>query len=656
MHYLYIDIETRSDLDVRDVGAFVYGAHPSTEILCIASALGDAPVRVDTTLTATLARILRPGVVLVAHNVDFERNVLEKYIPGIKALPWLDTAALAARMSLPRKLEELALALYPDRPEYHKDMAGNRTMLKLTKRNRRGEWWTPETVPEDFEKLYAYCAKDVEVMRACHRMLLPLEESEQAIWALTQEMNEDGVALDVASLEPARAFLARHTAAQRARFVELTGLNPRSPVKVAEHFGLPSADKIQVREALRNPAMAEHHEALRLLQQLNASAVSKIDAMANRVSADGRLRGAFTYCGAERTGRWSSIGVQLQNIARGLGESTETAFQALHSGTLELAFDGTPQDHPAPALTPITTLSGMVRGFLLGDPDLLVGDFAQIEARDLASLAGQTDLLQVFAEKGDPYSRMASRIYGREVTKKDKAERFMGKQTVLGCGYGMGRVRFKAMLAEIYDVQIDADFAKRVVNTYRATHPKITALWATLQNGFRAVIGGGMKKVKVGPVFMGTLTHQGLPWAWIEIRSGRRLWYFKPHLKGRAIRYSESHLSDVAGVRQVHPQLEGTDIRYFGREPGRGWGTIHTHGGKIAENIVQAESRDVMAEAMLRLRAAGFHLRGTVHDEVLCADAPERLPEFTRLLSQRPAWAPDLPIDVEVFTTRRYRK
>ena len=627
---VYIDIETRSDLDVRDVGAYVYGAHPSTEVLCLAWAANDKPVKIAKTpneIRAFVARVVEADATLVAHNVDFERNVLRL------RSRWLDTAALAARMSLPRSLEELAKALFPDRPEYHKDMAGNRTMLKLCKRNRKGDWWTPETAPADFEKLYAYCAKDVEVMRACHTQLLELSPQEQAIWEMTQRMNENGVRIDVDSLPAAQAYLERHTSTLRSRFEALTGLNPRSPKKVAAHFGLPSADKMAVRGALRDPARAQHHEALRLLQQINASSVSKVEALANRVSTDGRLRGAFMYCGAERTGRWSSVGVQLQNLLRGLGKETDTAFRALRADALELLFDGGPQDAPMPPLSPLTVMGGMLRGFLIADEgeELLVGDFAQIEARDLASLAGQRDLLDVFEQKGDPYSRMASRIYGREITKADKAERFMGKQTVLGCGYGMGFKRFREMLDEIYDVQIDVAFAKKVIKTYREANPAIVALWKTLQAGFRAVIGGRMKRVKVGPVFMGTAQIEGHAWAWIEIRSGRRLWYF-------------------------HPYVKGDDVRYFGREPGRGWGDVHTHGGKIAENIVQAECRDIMAEAMLRLDAAGFKIRGTIHDEVICSGTEKHLAGFEHGLKVRPAWAPELPVDVEVFSSRRYRK
>jgi DNA polymerase len=629
---IYIDIETRSDADIRECGVYRYAEDPSTRILCLAYADEDGPIGLVAGHDKCLD-FVREAVAyehkLAAHNADFERLVIGQWFK-INVEHWLDTAACAAERSLPRKLEDLALALFPDKPEYHKDMAGNRTMLKLCKRNRRGEFWTPEDLPKDFAKLYAYCKKDVEVMRACHKKLgdqnlLPVR------W-LTADMNDQGWCVDVASLGPAQEFLDRHTERYTAWFEELVGMSPKSP-NLAAHFGLEDVTKYTVRNALRDLKHAAHHEALSLRQKLASSSTTKIDRFRNRVSADGRLRGAFMYCGAERTGRFSSVGVQLQNFNRGMGKSTDTAFAALHADVLEQVFDGSPRDAPMPPLDPLSTVAEMLRGFLVGDPGLLVGDFAQIEARVNAWLAGQDDLLEVFATGGDPYCRQASKIYGREITKADKAERFMGKQVILGCGYAMGHKRFRSMLDEIYDVQVDESFAKQAVDSYRQANPKIVALWNTLVRGFEAVITGKMKKAKVGPVFMGTVMESGEQWAWVELPSKRKLWYFHPHVKdGR--------------------------IRYYGRDIYRGgkWGTVDTHGGKITENIVQATSRDIMVEAMMRLRGEGFRLVGTVHDEVIAEGAKADLEKFKTCMAETPSWARGLPIEVDTFWSRRYRK
>jgi DNA polymerase len=452
-------------------------------------------------------------------------------------------------------------------------------------------------------------------------------------------MNWAGVKLDTASIPVAQAYLEQHLAPLRAEWDVLCPHPPKSYAKVAEHLGMPNVKKVEVRHKLREPDLAAGtRRALTLFRTLSLSSPAKLEAMVNRVSADGRLRGALVYGGAERTLRWSSWGVQLQNFVRGLGEMTEDAFDALHTGVLALVFEGVERQAPALPAGAIELIAEMMRGFLVGEPGFWVGDYAQIEARTLAWIAGEESLTKLFREKADPYSVMATRIYNRPITKKDKSERFMGKQVVLGCGYQMGHTRFRNMLDEIYDVDITEDFAKRTVNTYRASVPKIVALWKKLQDCFTFTLQQKAKRVKMPglsvPIYFGTETVGGVFYVWIELPSGRRLWYAGAHIKDK-------------------------EIRYFGRAIYRGgaWGMVPTHGGKIAENITQATSRDVMAEAMLRLDAAGFQLRATVHDEIIAEqDEAHTLEQFHESMLVVPTWADGLPVDVETFSSRRYRK
>jgi DNA polymerase len=355
--------------------------------------------------------------------------------------------------------------------------------------------------------------------------------------------------------------------------------------------------------------------------------------MLNRVSADGRLRGALVYGGAERTLRFSSWGVQIHNFPRGLGEMTDQAFDALALDVLGELFVGTERQAPAAPADAISLVAEMLRGFMVGP--FMSGDYSQIECRTLCWLADETSMLDIFRAKGDPYCAMASKVYGRPITKKDKGERFMGKQIVLGCGFQMGHIRFRNMLDEIYDVEVDEVFAKKVISIYRASVPKIVQLWKTLQNGFTYVIQNKSIKVKVGPVFMGTETIGGVFYATITLPSGRRLWYADAQIKDR-------------------------EIRYYGRNIYKGgvWELVPTHGGKVAENCVQAIARDVMVGAMLRLAEAKFQMLFTVHDEIVAEDDPtrDRLQEFRDVLVQPPAWASGLPLDVDIVRSLRYRK
>jgi DNA polymerase len=286
----------------------------------------------------------------------------------------------------------------------------------------------------------------------------------------------------------------------------------------------------------------------------------------------------------------------------------------------------------------------MLRGFLVGP--VLVGDFAQIEARSLNWFANQKDVVDLFANRKDVYCYTASRIYGRPITKKDTdprlppgvTPRFIGKVTELGAGYGLGAEKFRRQLDEVYDVQIDADFAMRIIATYRASHQHVCAWWRKLEQGFAHAVQRNLPRLQVDSrIAMGNVEVGGLRYAYIELPSGRRLYY-------------------------AEPEMTADGVRYWGRNIYKGgkWDRVSTYGGKLAENVTQAFARDVMAEAMIRLDAKGYKLLITVHDEVVAEDPS---PKDERLLSDyhdamvvTPTWAAGLPIEVEVFRSQRYRK
>ena len=384
--YCYIDVETQSELDLRKVGMFRYAEDPSSRILCMAFAFDKGPIECVADLgeiQKVIEYVARSGSVLVSHNNDAEQCMLERAIgQWVLDIDWLDTAACAARMGLPRKLEELLLFFWPDDPECQKDMAGNKVMLKLcaprkgTKVGDADRFWTPKTARKNFERLYEYCKADVRGMRKAHQeKLINLEESEEAVRQLTYRMNRRGVKLDTKLLPVAQEFSSKHETVLTAEFTKLAHCLPKSPVKVAGYLGLPDATKPTVRKALRDSNFTgDRRRVLGLLQKLSGSARSKLEAMANRVSLDGRLRGALVYSGSERTQRFSSWGVQLQNMKRGLGKGTDLAFAALEHGVLEEMYDGsTERPPPDPALDPLSVVGEMMRGFLTGP--FTVGDF-----------------------------------------------------------------------------------------------------------------------------------------------------------------------------------------------------------------------------------------------------------------------------------------
>lgn len=647
MSRLFLDFELHSELDIREVGAYAYAAHASTVPLCCAWAIDGGPIQLWKHGEKVPTEWNDPSMTFVAHNHEVEDQVLRECFE-IKHLFWYDTAELASMAGLPRSLSDAAEALKLE----HKK-ADSQAMLQLARprkpsRDNPDRFWRPETRPDLFARLYEYCKQDVEVMRELFSLLPPLPwlypTSEQVLHDINREMNFFGVVVDTTAVLQAKEAVAKDTARLKARFnAIMPGVNPKSPIVCAEALELPNVQKATVREALKT-ATGSRREALEILKILATAATAKLNAFQQRTTA-GRLRGALVFHGAGRTGRWSSMGVQLQNLIRGLGVSgpdwdaidtrpgaMDRFFGALEAGILEDLYPSV-----------IRAVASAMRGFLTGP--FLVGDFSQIEARCLAKLASQLDLLDDFKFKRDPYKAMAGRIYGKPVTGITKDERFMGKQAVLGCGYGLGPGGFIRMLSEIYGVVVTVQEAERIVGTYRGSNPKIVQLWWAVERLAKQCVLEDWRAFQTSSGTPGIACRMfehdsSRRWLCVRIPSGRTLWYFDPKMR---------------------LQHERHELTYWGRNAAKGgkWEEVHTYGGKLVENITQATARDIMADAMRRLRGQGFDLRLTVHDEVIayehrCDDS--RLLQFKQVMEQPPIWWPDIPLEVDAQFTRRYQK
>jgi DNA polymerase len=348
---------------------------------------------------------------------------------------------------------------------------------------------------------------------------------------------------------------------------------------------------------------------------------------------------------------------------------------------------------------PMEAISSALRSFLVAAPGhrLLVGDFAQIEARAAAWIAGQTDLVEGFRNGEDVYKPMAAKIYDKPVPEVTKIERQLGKVAVLGCQYGLGAKGFQAAVKMRAGMAVDKSFAKRAVNAYRAANPRIKEIWGELNTAcIRAIQTGKRHRVGRLEIIKAKKTLQ------IKLPSGRHLHFWYPELKRvrapwsegffGSIRLPESELckaeewdidliedlgddwyecsvpKDAAKLIKQHGfdfKLELMEpkylpqIQYMGVDSQRKkWCPIRTYGGMLFENVVQAIARDFLAESMLRLEKANYPIIGTVHDEVICElpNGSGSLEEFEGLLGEVPHWGDGCPIDVEVFESVRYRK
>lgn len=261
---------------------------------------------------------------------------------------------------------------------------------------------------------------------------------------------------------------------------------------------------------------------------------------------------------------------------------------------------------------------------------MIDSDSSQIEARTLAWLAGQDDLVKAFEDGEDVYCIMASAIYGRKITKADPTERQVGKVTVLGCGYGMGAVKFQSALKNA-GVDVELEEAKRIVDTYRNTYPKITQLWKDAGTALKAIL----QKQHT------TLGRDGV--LQIEGADGIRL----PN--GLYIRYPNLRMyqrEDSEKAELVYDTKKGKAVI-----PNR------IYGGKLIENVCQALARIIIGEQMLMV-AKKYKVVMTVHDAIACIvpeHEVETAVEYVELCMRlRPKWALELPLNCEAGYGRSY--
>jgi hypothetical protein len=216
---------------------------------------------------------------------------------------------------------------------------------------------------------------------------------------------------------------------------------------------------------------------------------------------------------------------------------------------------------------------------------IIEADSAQIEARVLAWLAEQDDLVSAFTNNEDVYVKMASRIYGVDEADVDKDQRFVGKTTILGAGYGMGAVRFQEQL-KTFGFDMELDEARRVINIYRDANWKINQLWRDAQNTIASLYSGGSTPFGVGDLIEA-----------VPDESSLRL------PSGLLLRYD--------GL-QAHQTDRGFEYDYKTRR-----GRTRIYGGKVIENVCQAIARCIIGEQMLEV-AKRYKVVLTVHDSIVC--------------------------------------
>ena len=652
---LFIDLETFSSVDISSAGAFKYTEAPDFEILLVAYAWGDGPVQVLDLTTwepfvmgrrnsradavgsawmEIVEALLDSSVVKVAHNCAFERAALARYVG--RDLPpeeWEDTMVLAAYNGLPLSLDGAGAALGL-RSQKLKDGAALIRYFcqpcKPTKTNGQRTRNLPAQAPEKWARFVEYCRRDVEVAQAIYARLgsSPVTPFERRIFALDARINERGVLVDFDLARAAVAVDEAFTAELRAEMQKLTGLsNPNSVAQLkgwleACGHSTDSLDKAAVSDLLAEASDPVVARVLRLRQMLGKTSTTKYGTMLAAAGADGRMRGLTQYYGAARTGRWAGRLVQLQNLPQNHLDAIDSVRELVRSRdleTLELLFDDVPD-----------ILSQLIRTALVAKPGhtFLVADFAAIEARVIAWMAGEQWRQDVFASGGDIYCSSASQMFGVPVEKHgvNGHLRQKGKVAELACGYGGGVNALVAFGADKMGLS-EAEMTE-IVAQWRAASPSIPKFWRDTEKAAKLALEnpGFRYAIPCGVIF-----RKDADALRCILPSGRRLSYW--------------------GAR-----LENGSIVYMSQDT-VGWVKKDTWGGKLVENIVQAVARDCLAVAMDRLAAAGFAICFHVHDEVV-AEAPEgsRWEDMAEIMGHPIDWAPGLLLRADGYGTKFYRK
>lgn len=643
------DFETRSTVDLRKAGTHVYAAHPTTDVWCLAYAFDDEEPELWTPeqpFPERLVSAVTAGAEFRAWNAQFERVIWRHVLTQRRGVPspdmrqWVCTAAEAAAMNLPRALGDCARVLGVAQ---QKDQPGHMYVLRMAQpRSRRGKalvWWD---VAERLERLYTYCKQDVRTERSVARALRRLTPHEREIFLLDQQINDRGVGIDTALVRRMRTIAQRAAEEANAQLARTTRGNVGAVTQVAELTAWVRARGVEcdgvrkavVRNLLAGSALpADVREALTLRQEAGRSSAAKLTSMLNAVSGDRRARGLLLYHGAG-TGRWSGRRIQPHNFPR--GDFDYRPFLALlHAGDYDTLSLITP---------PLQVVSAALRGVIVpaAGHHLMVGDFEQIEARVLAWCAGQDDQLALFRAGQSPYPPMAEAIYSLPpgtINSKTDPRYKIGKDTVLGCGYGMGADKFRTQILEKEGHDVGMELAERAVRTYRDTMTAVTSLWRHAERAaIAAVQAPGSEQRLAGCVF----TKRG-GYLYIVLPSKRPLCYARPRIMPRETPWGAVKAAVVA--EYVDPITKR-------------WGPRALYGGLLVENIVQAIARDLMADAMLRQEQAGYPIILTVHDEVIAdvLDGHGSVAEFTALAETVPEWARGCPVAFKAWEGDRWRK
>jgi DNA polymerase len=639
---IHIDFETASDVDLLVSGAFRYAEDPSTHPLIIAwchKGMRD-PIAVDLSVSPSeflpklkplFLLLAEDNVIVCAHNRAFERVIIDKACPWwpeyAKPRLWSCTAARARLLALPGSLAGVGSVLGI---KQKKDDRGKFLIDTFCKKKRV----SPRDAPRLFQEFIEYCKQDVRAEMELDGILPEMPAVEARAFELDYIINDRGMPVDIELVEKARKFISRHSAQLTLTGIELSGYRPTQRARTLEWLEeqglmLPNLQAETVEKAIKIPGLDQNvMDFLESRIELSRAGTKKLNTIAAMTSPDGRLRGAYLFSAAT-TRRWSSGGAQLHNLQKpdeGLNVNL----------ILDLIAKGKADFLNQIISRPLSGIAQSIRGFFASDQGLLVGDYSSVEPRRLAQAAGEKWMIEAFLRGEDLYKIMAGKIFGVDPSTitKESMERFLGKQTVLGCGYGMGPPRFVGSCAQ-WGVDVPITLAETAVNGYRDKAPMIKRFWKGVENAAIAA-------VRDGDVY----EYRDYTFEMVELRNGFPL--LKVETPRGALYYPEPYLEQDEWYGTLKDRL-----CFKTSKGGTSWYETDTYGGSVTENLIQGDCRDVLRDGLLAANDMGHYVVGHVHDEGIAEGRPQDLPDFLEALASPDV---DFPLKAEGYAARRYKK
>ena len=623
---LFLDFETKSACDLKKHGVYNYAQDLSTEVLCMSYAFNGGDVQTWTPDQPFPDAVRNYTGQIRAHNSTFERLIFW-YVLGInfKLEQFYCTATQARANCLPGSLEDIGRALSA---KMKKDHRGKQLIRQCCVPP-----YNTELIPE----LIIYCEQDVRAMREVSLALRQLSDEELRDYQINERINDKGLLVDVPLCNAAINYASVELDDIQSLVKDITGIasarSPKLKLWVAERLRdvdvMMVDDKLSLNKNVRTALLQldlpdEVLDVVQCIDDISASSVAKFKRMAQLSDIeDYRVRGAFVFNGGAATGRASSYGVQLQNMARVCAKDPVAVRKAMMAGDDLSAYGNRVTD----------VLKGMIRPSIIPAKGnvLVVADWAGIEARCnpwLSNHPASEAKLDIFRSGGDVYVENAKSTFNTKEVTKD--QRFIGKIQELALGFSGGAGAFASM-ARIYGLEMSEHQIKRMINGWRVANPWMMPYGQDLERAYMSAMRHKGHEFSAGRV--------------TYLYDGNQMWYILP--SGRVLCYPFARIEDgsVTYLKAAFkPAADAIE-----------WPRARLWQGIAQENIAQATANDLLRHSLRQLDNVVIH----VHDEIVVEckeDADEVTKKMMSVMCTPPVWAEGLPLDVEISTMERYGK